>query len=131
MARDFARVSAMEGMMWFGFVHCRRSFLRQGMGFKAWAPPGVHTCARAMKRDFKFRARCADAVEQQSSERVIHLSHEPHPSEKRPFASDALTVKSARETSPLRARKVNNRNPVEIDNRHARCVRCGQPHLSS
>ena len=47
MARDFARVSAMEGMMWFGFVHCRRSFLQQGMGFKAWAPPRVHTCVRA------------------------------------------------------------------------------------
>ncbi len=88
------------------------------MSFKAWALPGVHVRARHEKGDFKFRARCADAVEQQSSERVSHLSHEPHPSEKRPFASDALTVKSARETSPLRT-KVNNRNPVEIDNRHA------------
>jgi hypothetical protein len=31
----------------------------------------------------------------------VNLSHEPHPSEKRPLASDALTVKSARDTSPL------------------------------
>ena len=29
MARDLARVSAMDGMMWLGFVHCRRSFLQQ------------------------------------------------------------------------------------------------------
>ncbi len=30
-----------------------------------------------------------------------YLSHDPHPSEKRPVANDALTVKSARDTSPL------------------------------
>jgi hypothetical protein len=35
MARDFARVSAMDGMMWLGLVHCRRSFLQQkNMGFQ-------------------------------------------------------------------------------------------------
>ena len=27
MARDLARVSAIDGMMWLGLVHCRRSFL--------------------------------------------------------------------------------------------------------
>ena len=29
MARDLARVSAIDGMMWLGLVHCRRSFLRE------------------------------------------------------------------------------------------------------
>lgn len=36
-------------------------------------------------------------------------SHEPHPSEKRPVANDALTEKSASETSPLRRQKCVSR----------------------
>ena len=39
----------------------------------------------------------------------VNLSHEPHPSEKRPLANDALTVKSARDTSPLRAQQSNKK----------------------
>lgn len=51
MARDLARVSAMDGMMWLGLVHCRRSFLQQN---RVGSCGHWHACAKmalAFKRD--------------------------------------------------------------------------------
>ena len=98
MARDFARVSAIDGIMWFGLVHCRRSFLRQR----------CEACMRVRARCLMMRAGGGCSVcggnddDDYAGDNDDHdLSHAPQPSEKRPLASNARTVKSARDTSPL------------------------------
>ena len=56
MARDLARVSAMDGMMWLGFVHCRRSFLQQ-RGLSAKIFDNVGTGARVLSASCFSAAR--------------------------------------------------------------------------
>ena len=99
MARDFARVSAIDGIMWFGLVHCRRSFLRER----------CEACARdvLVMRAGGGCGGCGgddydDYDNGDDDDDDDHdLSHAPQPSEKRPLASNARTVNSARDTSPL------------------------------